>query len=99
MLRSNGVEKSAADVQAWIERHGASQNYFDRPFAGNVGQSDWYVSVKAPKLLSDLFQGLSGTSLEYRKMVHSIAITEWLIGNKPAHLTEICEYVRGLVPV
>ena len=50
--------------------------------------------VDAPLLLSDLF---SEYVVEYRKTLHSVELTEWLLANDPEHLRELLDYLVSLV--
>jgi energy-coupling factor transporter ATP-binding protein EcfA2 len=58
---------------------------------------DWESSVDAAKLLEDSFRELSGGRASYEKTTHSVAITEWLIENRPAALGEVAEFLAPLL--
>jgi len=58
-----------------------------------------FFSVDGARVLHDAFSTLSGATVEYRKTIHSVALTKWLLANKPEHMTELLEYVRGLFAV
>lgn len=97
VLQLNGINKSTADAEAWISGHGAKREYFDTEKI-ETGDPQWPRTVNAPKLLDDLFADLSvETPLTYRKLVHSVALTDWLLEHKPEHLREVLDYVVGLV--
>jgi len=54
--------------------------------------------VNAPRLLADLFWELSGdTPITYEKTAHSVALTKWMLENKPAQLAELMNYVVDLL--
>jgi hypothetical protein len=55
----------------------------------------WSAVVDAPKVLKDLFWQFAKT--EYCKTAHSVALTRWLLGNKPGHLKELFEYLSKLI--
>jgi hypothetical protein len=98
VLNLVGIERSVADVAAWIAVNGARQAYFDTPEIVSVADPKWHVIVNAPKLLHDLFGDLSvDAPIEYRKVKHSVALTEWLIEHNPSHLKELLEYLVGLM--
>jgi hypothetical protein len=46
-----------------------------------------------------MFSDLTGTTLEYRKTSHSLALTEWLLKNDLKSLEELLDYVETLVPL
>ena len=58
----------------------------------------WEAVVNAPVLLYDLFNELSNAKVEYRKTEHSVALTEWLLTNRPVGLDELFSFIRALVP-
>jgi AAA domain, putative AbiEii toxin, Type IV TA system/AAA ATPase domain len=94
VLQSSGITKSPADVEAWIAAHGVRREYCDAETMADHVDPRWPVVVNAPKLLNDLFDKLSvDAPLRYDKVVHSVALTEWLIANKPAFLKELVDYV------
>ncbi len=97
VLESAGVNKTAGEVHEWLMEHGADRKYFDEPFSTEIAGPSWRVIVRAPQLLHDLFNDLSDQTLEYRKTLHSMYITEWLLQNKPQELDELATYVTGLV--
>ena len=80
-------------VQKWLDAHASDPKYYIKSKT-----KDFLKDVDAPKLLEDLFSGLSEAKLEYRKIEHSIAITEWLIRNKPETLREIADLLASKLP-
>jgi predicted ATP-dependent endonuclease of OLD family len=50
---------------------------------------DWLEKVHAGELLELLFTSLSKTKVEYRKRVHSVQLTKWLLANKPNEFQEL----------
>ena len=59
--------------------------------------ADWEIRIDAAKLLEDAFRELSETRASYEKTTHSVAITEWLIANRPEALREIAEFLIQLL--
>ena len=83
-------------ITDWIGDNGRIPKYKAEgaePFSPN-----WLKAVDAPRLLEDMFQDLSEAREIYRKPLHSVAITRWLIENDPQFLSEVVEYVVGLIP-
>jgi len=56
------------------------------------------IDVHGADILSSVISTLSGATLEYRKVEHASWMTRWLIEWKPSSLTELAEFVEGLVP-
>jgi energy-coupling factor transporter ATP-binding protein EcfA2 len=83
-------------VQKWIAAHGkdaafkASQH---EPYS-----AEWLSNVDAPRLLDALFQELSASKEIYRKTVHSVELTRWLVQNDRPAIQELIEFVAALVP-
>jgi hypothetical protein len=83
-------------VDGWIKANGRDPKYkadADEPFSAR-----WLNEVDAPRLLEELFQGLSEAREIYRKPLHSVQMTRWLIANDRPFLDELVEYVIGLIP-
>lgn len=83
-------------IDDWIKTHGRNPKYgaeADEPFSAG-----WLSRVDAPRLLEDIFQNLSEAREIYRKPLHSLEITRWLITNDRRFLDELVEYVVGLIP-
>lgn len=85
-----------ADVEGWLASNFGRYVRQENPDS-NVRDERWLSECKAPKLLRDLFQELSGSKLAYHKLTHSIAITEWLLEHDYQCLAELSNYVAGLV--
>ena len=45
-------------------------------------------------MLADLFEHFSATRVTYRKALHGVAITEWLLEYKPEGLQEIANRLK-----
>jgi hypothetical protein len=83
-------------IDSWIKANGKNPKYqaaADEPFSPR-----WLSKVDAPRLLEDLFQGLSEAQEIYRKPLHSVEMTRWLIAKDRPFLDELVEYVIGLIP-
>lgn len=82
--------------QQLLDQRGRDLLYFCR---GTVQvPEDWVRQIDAATLLKDVFQELSGNRVSYEKTTHSVALTEWLIGNSPAELGEIADFLNQLLP-
>jgi hypothetical protein len=60
--------------------------------------ADWALRLDAASLLADAFDELSETRVSYEKTTHSVALTEWLIENRPGELQEISSFLVQLLP-
>lgn len=45
-------------------------------------------------VLEEIFNEFSETRESYTKVVHGIALTDWLIGNHPSDLSEVAELLE-----
>jgi hypothetical protein len=81
-------------VSSWLSENGNLAKYSGE---GMVGEPLWLTTVNAPFLLDDLFLALSSTKVEYRKTVHSVQLTEWLLANEPESMTELAAHVHEVV--
>jgi hypothetical protein len=89
---------SADTVQQWLLREGGKSKYYDQQnWNGDLSDVRWRTNVKGADLLEDLFLDMSGTQEEYRKMVHSVKLTEWLIGNAPEQFDELAEFLGAIL--
>jgi len=59
---------------------------------------EWLKQVDTPKLIDDLFQEFSEATETFRKPLHSVQLTTWLLHNDPAALRELMEFVIRIVP-
>jgi hypothetical protein len=86
------------EVKCWLETNGGKRDYIDPP-ADNIDIANraWLEQVNGAKLLYDLFAGLSTNREEYRKTLHSVQLTEWLIANKPDALDEIKQLLASIL--
>lgn len=83
-------------VRTWIEAEGRKKLYKADNFLPFT--KEWMKAVDAPVLLEQLFQDLSGAKETYRKTLHSIELTRWLLANDRAFIQELIDYVASLVP-
>jgi len=83
-------------VAAWMNVRGRSPAFKaseHAPFSPS-----WYVEVDAPSLLEALFQDLSAAKEIYRKPLHSIELTRWLLEHDVKSIDELVNYVVALLP-
>jgi hypothetical protein len=81
-------------IRDWIAAHRDSRTYLDKPLVEGLA---WVTVVNAPELLYDMFNLVTDAKVEYQKTRHSVALTEWLLANKPETLDELQNFVRTLI--
>jgi hypothetical protein len=96
-FESNQIAKVTRDsVEKWLIANGAKYSGTAQ-WKANFDDRQWRVSCNAPALLSDLFGDLSDGKLQYHKISHSVALTEWLLEHQPEALEELANYIAELV--
>jgi hypothetical protein len=85
-------------VEKCIQSHGGQPCYYrGHPWDGDIKNGSWLKEVDAPKLFDYLFEDLSGSTEYYRKLDHSVALTEWLLKNEPSHLIELRDFLLNIL--
>jgi energy-coupling factor transporter ATP-binding protein EcfA2 len=87
---------SEASVLAWIEKNGAKPEF--GASEDPVYSVKWLTNVDAATLLETLFQELSETTEIYRKTLHSLQLTKWLLEHKQGPLDELIACIVSLIP-
>ena len=96
-LRTIQTSVTLANVELWLSANGG--NYISGfNWSGDFLNAEWLARVNAPRLLTDLFDQLSGVNLEYQKTVHSVLLTEWILANRPELFAELADYIQKLTP-
>jgi hypothetical protein len=89
---------SVEQVKEWLEVNGGKRAYIDEPTERvDITTRTWFENVNGAKLLHDLFAGLSENREEYRKTVHSVQLTEWLIENSPNSLAGMKNFLESIL--
>lgn len=89
---------SEVEIVAWLENAGGDSKYYKGECStGFLRDSEWLSDVNGARLLAGLFLSQSGGKVEYRKIIHSVALTEWLIENDPNALSGLAKFIDGLV--
>jgi hypothetical protein len=92
---------SAAEVRSSFEAKRDSKFTKGRPqyFCDGLTKApdDWKDRIDAARILSEAFQDLSENRVSYEKTTHSVAITKWLLDNRPEDLKELAKMLVGLL--
>jgi predicted ATPase len=87
-----------AEVLAWLDLHRWNATFFD-PLPAERTDVVWLRNVRGDRLLGDLFAQLSEQRVQYDKVRHGVALTDWLLEHAPGELREVGELIaRALVP-
>ena len=70
--------------------------YYPYDWDKNIADERWLTTVNSTKLLHDMFGELTEARFIYRKIIHSVALTEWLLKHRPERLTGLLEFVRSI---
>ena len=78
------------EVRAALDAKVADPSYFC-PHAYMADGTDRTKKVNAARVLEELFERFSETRVTYQKVLHGVALTEWLVKNAPGDLNEVAE--------
>ncbi len=81
-----------AEVSAWLAAHRWDAAYFD-PLPAQRDDATWLREVRGDRLLSQLFGQLSEQRVQYDKVRHGAALTDWLLQHAPADLQEVVQLI------
>ena len=77
------------EVEQSIERKRSDPKLFCK--GDDPGGADWVNRIDGAKMLEGIFSALSESRVVFRKVEHSVAITEWLLSHEPRNLQEIAD--------
>lgn len=93
-----GNPVSKEQITEWLQGNGGKRDYMSSATPHiNVHDKAWLEKVHGAKLLADLFSELSANREEYRKTIHSVQLTDWLMKNKPEMLAELRDFLSELL--
>ena len=91
-------EIKGEQITDWIINNGGRVKYYDGGTElSDLTEKKWLDDVRGAVLLADLFSELSDGREEYRKTVHSVQLTDWLIEHEPEALAELSEILRAVL--
>jgi len=81
------------DVDAWLTPHRWDAAYFD-PQPAQRNDATWLREVRGDRLLGRLFSELSEQRVQYDKVRHGAALTDWLLEEAPDELQEVAHLIE-----
>ena len=81
------------EVLAWLDRARWNARYFEALPLERTFDA-WLREVHGAKLLGDLFNQLSEHRVNYDKVQHGVALTDWILEHVPEDLREIGDLVE-----
>jgi hypothetical protein len=93
-FRENAVTPSEVQELIDAKRNDAS-NFCGRQVPQDA--SAWTQEIDAAKVLKEIFTTLSEARVAYDKVIHSVALTEFLVEHDPAQLNELAEWLKCLL--
>ena len=81
------------EVLAWLDRARWNARYFEALPLERTFDA-WLREVHGAKLLGDLFSQLSEHRVNYDKVQHGVALTDWILEHVPEDLREIGDLVE-----
>ena len=85
------------EVEALIDAKRADLRYYCQ--GTQQIPTDWIVNIDGARILREIFAELSGNRASFEKMRHSVAITDWILENRPEHFRELADWISDLIPV
>jgi len=87
------------EIGEWLESNKLNKNYFSKTSTEeDLSDSQWVdKNIDAAKLLDALFANFSEARVEFRKIKHSVMLTEWLLENNPDSFAELVQFLRGIL--
>jgi hypothetical protein len=90
------AEKSVTEnkITAWLMKHGGEKKYVENQIDHvDIRDETWLRNVHGAKLLYDLVQDITDGRDIFRKPIHSLQLTDWLLKNEPNIFGELAEFI------
>ncbi len=97
-VEDNSPAVTVKQVKDWLDRNSWRSPYFD-PAASEERRTQevWQEEVHGAKVLTDLFNELSGARVRYEKVIYGVALTQWLLENSPPDLEDLGNFLRTVL--
>ncbi len=84
------------EVRAWLNENRWNARYFD-PLPPERTDNVWLREVRGDRLLGDVFSHLSEQRVQYDKVAHGVALTDWLLQHAPDGLQEVAQLIAQVL--
>ncbi len=81
------------DVTEWLNAHRWDSRFF-KPLPEDRTEETWHREVRGDKVLEAMFRELSEQRVEYDKVRHGAALTDWLLDHAPGDLVEVAQVLN-----
>lgn len=88
------VESEVAD---WLNSASKNPQYFRSKNSENDHGDGWLKNVDGALVLDGVFSSLSEKRVTYLKVIHGLALTEWLIENDPRSLRDLVDLLVSIL--
>jgi predicted ATPase len=95
LLDADAISALLTQIGCAMQATDISKKFDELREAAGAELEEWKRTANGAGMLEDLFAECC-EGAEYKKTVHSVALTKWLLEHKPEVLGELLEYVRGL---
>ncbi len=85
----NDLNITEQKIVDWIELNKWDKKYINAKYAKEKTIESWFEKIHGAKLLEGLFSELTEKRVQFDKITHSVALTEWIIENSIVDLEEI----------
>lgn len=93
----DGIDVTQDMISDWIEKNKWEKHFIStRNAQGNV-HSIWLQKVDGAKFLKALFKDVTGSKVQFDKIKHSVALTDWIIENSVDDLKELQDLLTGIL--
>jgi len=93
-LKSSTPDKVATTLAA----KRSERKYYCSPDPSLRTPDNWVREINGAKVLLDIFEELSGKTVEYDKVDHGLELTNWIAENSPDELAEVATVLSSLLP-
>ncbi len=93
---SGETKVTSENINAWLSANGLNQRYINEQI-DSINNPSWLRKVDAAKILKDIFSYFTECRVEYDKVVHGLALLEWIVDNAPLDIKEVSDLLKELI--
>jgi predicted ATPase len=86
-----------SEVEEWLNSASKNPLYFRSTALKDDHGDDWLKNIDGASVLDGVFSALSEKRVTYLKVVHGLALTEWLIENDPTGLKDLAKRLVSIL--